>query len=89
VQSNGKFRCVPSVDNFKAFRKKVKHIVNNSDYGAKVKAEKLAPIVRGWRNYHRYCKMDGSRFSLSTSKTERSRYSTRKLNRIATLARNC
>jgi len=64
VQNNGKFRCVPSVDNFKAFRKKVKHIVNNSSYGAKVKAEKLAPIVRGWRNYHRYCKMDGSRFSL-------------------------
>ncbi len=64
VQSNGKFRCVPSVDNFKAFRQKVKHIVNNSNYGAVVKAEKLAPIVRGWRNYHRYCKMDGSRNSL-------------------------
>ena len=29
VQSNGKFRCVPSVDNFKAFRKKVKQIVIN------------------------------------------------------------
>ncbi len=29
-----------------------------------VKAEKLAPIVRGWRNYHRFCKMDGSRNSL-------------------------
>jgi 5-methylcytosine-specific restriction endonuclease McrA len=64
VQSNGKFRCVPSVDNFKAFRQKVKHIVNNSNYGATVKAEKLAPVVRGWRNYHRYCKLDGSRFSL-------------------------
>ncbi len=64
VQSNGKFRCVPSVDNFKAFRKKVKAIVNNSNYGATVKAEKLAPVVRGWRNYHRYCKMAGSRFSL-------------------------
>ena len=64
VQSNGKFRCVPSVDNFKAFRKKVKAIVGNSNYGATVKAEKLAPVVRGWRNYHRYCKMDGSRFSL-------------------------
>jgi hypothetical protein len=64
VQSNGKFRCVPSVDNFKAFRQKVKHIVNNSNYGAAVKAEKLASVVRGWRNYHRYCKMDGSRFSL-------------------------
>jgi len=64
VQSNGKFRCVPSVDNFKAFRKKVKAIVNNSNYGATVKAKKLAPVVRGWRNYHRFCKMDGSRFSL-------------------------
>jgi len=64
VQSNGKFRCVPSVDNFKAFRKKVKHIVNNSNYGASVKAMKLAPLVRGWRNYHRYCKMSDARFSL-------------------------
>jgi group II intron reverse transcriptase/maturase len=64
VQSNGKFRCIPSVDNFKAFRQKVKTIVNCSNYGSEVKAEKLAPLVRGWRNYHRYCKMDGSRNSL-------------------------
>jgi RNA-directed DNA polymerase len=64
VQKNGKFRCTPSVDNYKAFRKKVKAIVNNSNYGATVKAQKLAPVVRGWRNYHRYCKMDGSRHSL-------------------------
>jgi hypothetical protein len=46
---NGKFRCVPSADNFKAFRHQVKYIVNNSNYGATVKAEKLAPVVRGWR----------------------------------------
>ncbi|MHC5938033.1 group II intron reverse transcriptase/maturase [Nostoc sp.] len=64
VQKNGKFRSIPSVDNFKAFRKKVKHIVNNSNYGATTKAEKLAPVVRGWRNYHKFCKMDGSRNSL-------------------------
>ena len=64
VQSNGKFRCVPSVDNFKAFRQKVKHIVNNSNYGATTKAEKLASVVRGWRNYHRFCKMEGPRNSL-------------------------
>ncbi|MBW4639059.1 MAG: HNH endonuclease [Gloeocapsa sp. UFS-A4-WI-NPMV-4B04] len=64
VQSNGKFRCVPSVDNFKAFRQKVKHIINNSNYGATTKANNLAPVVRGWRNYHRFCKMNGSRFSL-------------------------
>jgi RNA-directed DNA polymerase len=64
VQSNGKFRCIPSEENFKAFRQKVKPIVNNSNYGAEVKAEKLALIIRGWRNYHRFCKMDGPRFSL-------------------------
>jgi group II intron reverse transcriptase/maturase len=31
VQKNGKFKCVPSADNFKAFRQKVKHIVNSSN----------------------------------------------------------
>ncbi|GJD21632.1 reverse transcriptase homolog [Rivularia sp. IAM M-261] len=64
VQQNGKFRCVPSLENFQNFRKKVKAIVNNSNYGATEKAKKLAPIVRGWRQYHKFCKMDGSRFSL-------------------------
>lgn len=64
VQRNGKFRSYPSEENYKNFRKKVKKIVNNSNYGAKVKAQNLSPIVRGWRNYHKYCKMDGSRFSL-------------------------
>ena len=63
-KSNDKFRSVPSEENFKTFRSKVKRIVNNSNYGAETKVLKLAPIVRGWRNYHKYCKMDGSRFSL-------------------------
>lgn len=64
VQKNGKFRSRPSEDNYKAFRKKAKAIINSSNHGAVVKAKKLAPIVRGWRNYHRYCKMDGARNSL-------------------------
>jgi RNA-directed DNA polymerase len=64
VQKNGKFRSTPSVENYKAFRQKVKAIVNNSNHGATVKAEKLAPVVRGWRNYHKHCKMDGARNSL-------------------------
>ncbi|MGK7917914.1 MAG: group II intron reverse transcriptase [Prochloraceae cyanobacterium] len=64
VQKNGKFRSRPSVDNYKAFRKKVKTIINCSNYGSVVKAKKLAPIVRGWRNYHRYCNMNGARNSL-------------------------
>ncbi|QSJ20856.1 hypothetical protein JYQ62_18785 [Nostoc sp. UHCC 0702] len=37
VQENGKFICKPSEDNFLAFRKKVKAIINNSNYGALVK----------------------------------------------------
>ncbi|NER32845.1 MAG: RNA-dependent DNA polymerase [Oscillatoria sp. SIO1A7] len=57
VKPNGKFICVPSKDNYRAFRGKVKSIVNNSNYGSKVKAQKLAPVVRGWRNYHKYCDM--------------------------------
>ena len=89
VQSNGKFRSTPLVDNFKAFRKKVKAIVNNSNYGSKVKAEKLAPIVRGWRDYHKFCKMDGARNSLYhietraytvfNKETKQNRYSSKKL----------
>ena len=64
VQTNGKFRSYPSEENFLAFRQKVKKIVNSSNYVSRVKAEKLAPIIRGWRNYHQYCKMDRSRHSL-------------------------
>lgn len=89
VQTNGKFRCVPSVDNFKACRQKVKHIVNHSNYGATDKATKLAPVVRGWRNYHRYCKMEGSRLSLYyiqnrafkvfNKETKQNRYTSKKL----------
>lgn len=89
VQPNGKFRSVPSVDNFKAFRQKVKAIVNHSNYGATVKALKLAPVVRGWRNYHRFCKLEGSRFSLYflqhraykvfNKEPKQTRYSTKKL----------
>ncbi len=89
VQSNGKFRCVPSVDNYKKFRKKVKRIVNNSNYGSGEKAEKLAPIIRGWRNYHRFCKMKGSRnslwflnhrtFKVFNKETKNDRYSSIKL----------
>jgi group II intron reverse transcriptase/maturase len=89
VQSNGKFRSRPSEDNFKAFRKKVKDIVNCSNYGSVEKAKKLAPIVRGWRNYHKFCKMDGARnslyfiesraFKVFNKETKQNRYSSKKL----------
>jgi len=90
VQSkNGKFKSTPSVDNFKAFRQRIKHIVNNGNYGATIKAQKLSAVVRGWRNYHRYCKMDGSRNSLYfiqkraytvfNKETKQNRHSSKKL----------
>ncbi|MDJ0533432.1 MAG: reverse transcriptase domain-containing protein [Xenococcaceae cyanobacterium MO_207.B15] len=89
VQRNGKFKCRPSEDNFKTFRKKVKNIINGSNYGSVEKAKKLAPIVRGWRNYHRYCKMDGSRnslhfiesraFKVFNKEKKQNRYSSKKL----------
>ena len=62
--STGKLKVVPSQDNYQAFRKKVKAIVNSSGFGAVVKAQMLAPLVRGWRYYHRYCHMHGSQFRL-------------------------
>ncbi|NEN98646.1 MAG: RNA-dependent DNA polymerase [Moorea sp. SIO3I7] len=64
VKQNGKFQCTPSMENHRAIRRKIKAIVNSSNYGAKIKAKKLAPIVRGWRNYHKYCDMSSSRDSL-------------------------
>ena len=89
VQKNGKFRSIPSEENYQAFRRKIKTIVNNSNYGAQVKAEKLAPVVRGWRNYHRYCKMDGSRnslyfiqnraFKVFNKETKQNRYTSKEL----------
>jgi RNA-directed DNA polymerase len=65
VQKNGKFRCYPSKENYESFREKVKEIVNNSNCGSKEKVHKLAPMVRGWRNYHQYCCMEGEKFKLS------------------------
>ncbi|NEQ85730.1 MAG: RNA-dependent DNA polymerase [Moorea sp. SIO2I5] len=64
VQKNGKFRSTPSEENHRNIRKKIKAVVNNSNYGAEVKAKKLAPIVRGWRNYHSSCDMSSARDSL-------------------------
>jgi RNA-directed DNA polymerase len=64
VLTDGRFKCVPSKDNYKALKQNVKCIVNSSNYGAKEKAQKLEPIVRGWRQYHKYCDMSGGTASL-------------------------
>lgn len=59
VQSNnGKFRTVPSKDNYRKVRRKIKDIVNCSNKSTAQKANELSRVVRGWRNYHRYCNME-------------------------------
>ncbi|NEQ08749.1 MAG: RNA-dependent DNA polymerase [Moorea sp. SIO4E2] len=45
VQKNGKFRSTPSAENLRTIKKKIKAVANSSNYGAKVKARKLAPII--------------------------------------------
>jgi len=64
VQRNGKFLSTPSRDSFHFFQTVTRHIINNSNFGAKIKAVKLSPIVFKWRMYNRFCNMDSSRYSL-------------------------
>jgi len=64
VKANKKIKVTPSTENFQALKAKVKAIVNSPYYGAKRKAKQLAPVVRGWRTYHRYCDMSGTRDKL-------------------------
>lgn len=54
---NGKLQCYPSSENYVKFKKKVKIVIYNSTYGVTEKGKKLAPIIRGWRNYHKHCNM--------------------------------
>jgi hypothetical protein len=63
-RNNGKFRSEPSKANYETFHKKVKAVILNPSMSFENRARKLAPIVRGWRNYHKYAHMKGSRFSL-------------------------
>ncbi len=88
VQSNGKFRCIPSVDNFKAFRQKVKRIVKNSNYGATDKALKLAPVVEVGEITTATARWMGHACRCTTCNTERSRCSIKKPHRTASLPRN-
>lgn len=45
------FLCVPSLKDYKSLLIRVKRIVNNSNYGANVKANKILPIIRDWNLY--------------------------------------
>lgn len=62
--NSGKLYCVPSFENYQIFVRRVKRIVNNSNYGSAIKASKLYPIIKEWKLYHKYSNLIGSKYSL-------------------------
>jgi RNA-directed DNA polymerase len=64
VYNSSNCSCTPSFSNYQSFLKRVKYIINNSNYGSNIKANKLYPIIKEWRFYHKYCDMSSSKFSL-------------------------
>nr|YP_010700322.1 group II intron reverse transcriptase/maturase mat1 [Flexiglena variabilis]WCH63520.1 group II intron reverse transcriptase/maturase mat1 [Flexiglena variabilis] len=64
IFSDGKLKCVPTSESYTFLLKRIKFIINNSNYGAKVKVAKLSPIIREWKNYYKFCNLEDSRFSL-------------------------
>lgn len=54
----------PSNLNYQSFLKRVKRIINNSNYGSVAKVSKLYPIIKEWKTYHRYSNLFGLSYSL-------------------------
>nr|YP_010700155.1 group II intron reverse transcriptase/maturase mat1 [Euglena agilis]WCH63300.1 group II intron reverse transcriptase/maturase mat1 [Euglena agilis] len=54
----------PSYVNYQSFLKRVKKIINNSNYGALTKVFKLYPIIRDWKIYHKYSSLLKYSYSL-------------------------
>nr|YP_009145435.1 ycf13 [Monomorphina parapyrum]AKL78909.1 ycf13 [Monomorphina parapyrum] len=64
VYKSRDFSCTPSFQNYQSFLKRIKYIINNSNYGSVIKANKLFPIIRDWKIYHKFCDMSSAKFSL-------------------------
>lgn len=61
--SNGLY-VLPSFYSYQNFLKRVKRIVNNSNYGSTIKATKLYPIIKKWKEYHKYSDLISLSYSL-------------------------
>ena len=61
VKANSKFSFTSIDNNFKAFHKTIKDIVSHLNYDAKIKAGRLASLIRHWKHYYKYCDMNGTR----------------------------
>jgi RNA-directed DNA polymerase len=61
---DGRIRFLPSSENYKSLKQKVQNCLKDPKLSVETKVAKLAPIVRGWRNYHRYCNISHSKHTL-------------------------
>lgn len=64
VFNNKILRIIPSYLNYQQFLFRVKRIINNSNYGSNIKSNKLYPIIKEWRIYHRFSYVGSARLSL-------------------------
>lgn len=64
VVNKANILITPADYDYQEFLVRVKRIVNNSNYGSNVKVNKLYPIVKKWKHYHRFSCLKGARFSL-------------------------
>ena len=79
--------CIPSFGNYQSFLRRVKRIINNSNYGAKIKCLKLYPIIQDWYFYNRFTNLEYLRasiyflkkrtFKIFNSEVNQDRYSTK------------
>lgn len=64
LASNFDVLCTPSFSSYQIFLKRIKRVVNNSNFGANIKSLKLVPIVRDWNFYNRFTNIEFLKFSL-------------------------
>jgi RNA-directed DNA polymerase len=57
VKSNGKFISTPNQKATNNIKAKVKEVMKDSRFTLEQRIDKCGAIVRGWRNYHRFCDM--------------------------------
>lgn len=58
------FVSTPSSPYYQDFISRIKRIINNSNYGSAIKADKLFPLIREWKLYHRFCSPRSYKVSL-------------------------
>lgn len=86
---NNSLYCSPSIENYRNFLKRVKLIINNSNYGSSVKVLKINPIIKEWKMYNKFCNLKNFKTSLFflqkkafnsfNKESKNDRYSTRRL----------